>query len=124
MPRIAQVAVPAVAEVMDVVGLLGDSEDIRVAFQGFDVGMSVQLPETPRERRERPRIERLLTKDQHQVLQQPGANRGDGVVVKLARQIDACHFGAQGAGDLPEPEPVGVVAHNEETSRELRSLVT
>ena len=124
MLRVAQIAVPAIAEVMDVVGLLDDAEHVGVPLQGFHVGMPIQLAEPACELGERARFERLVTKDQHQVLQQPGANRGDGVVVKLARQIDARHFGAQGASDSPEPEPVGVIAHNEETSRELRSLVT
>ena len=92
---IAQVAVPAVAEVMDVIGLLDDAEHVGVPVEGLDVGMPVECAESPRERRERARVERLVAEDQHQVLQQAGADAGDGVVIELARQVDAGHLGAK-----------------------------
>ena len=116
MPRIAQIAVPAVAEVMNVVGFLDDSEYVGVPFQGLHVGMPVQFAEPPRERGKRAWIERLVTKDEHQMLQQTGSDSGDGVVVELAGQVDTGHFSAERAGHSAESEPVGVVAHDDETS--------
>ena len=78
-----------------------------------------RVAEPPGERLEVTRLERLVAEEHDEVLQPGPPDRGDGLVGRFARQVDAGDLRAEAARDRQHLEGAGGdVAHEKETSAE------